>query len=524
MKRFLTLALIGALALGVSSVVYANVCAFDPVPAASLLFPFVAYDYDGGFAGDTTIFSITNVSAEAEIVHVTVWTDFSVAILDFNILLSGYDVQRVNIRDILADGQLPVTVIQTHAQNPSDPNPVTGEATVEGVFPDGPVSPANTLNGAWVGALAYALEDPKATADLDADRCATSDQAYPGRYTQKIDATTLALFKSWLQSSQTGSWYHSDDCVKTFDNPYVLAGGLFQPWMYARDTTDPTWMYITADVVQTCNKTFPDDTGYWTPWFEGGEARYENVLIGDVTWLSSTDRLSEMNNAVHLEADLDLARVATIKPDGFPISFYSRYSNNNDLVSDYREPLPTAWAFRYQGAGMDGLDTLIRAWKGGTELPFIYDLDFDPPTESPDTFVASNCNAYTYYAWDENEDVLTTTSVPWSQPGGASVVPNLLPLETQEVSVDQFDFVDYTGWMLFVWPASNYDSINNQYFPDYYQTWMGVKYVKTGDYSAAISGAVMANFNCFSDQVIPDLGVDYNYVGVNGYVTSPSIE
>jgi hypothetical protein len=522
MKRFLTLALIGALALGVSSVVFANVCAFDPVPAASLLFPFVAYDYDAGFAGDTTIFSITNVSAEAQIVHVTVWTDFSIAILDFNILLSGYDVQRINIRDILADGQLPITVIQTHAQNPSDPNPVTGEPTTEGIFPDGPVSPQNTINGGWVGSPAFALDPPKATSDLDDDRCNDGMSAYPGRYTQKIDASTLALFKSWLQSSQTGAWFHSDDCFKSFDSPYVLSGTLIDPWMYVRDTTDPTWMYITADVVQTCNKTFPDDPGYWTLPANGGEARYENVLIGDMTWLNNNDRFSEMNNAVHLEADVDLRQVATIAPNGFPISFYARYSNP-DGVSDFREPLPTAWAFRYQGAGQDGLDTLIRAWKGGTEERLIYDLEIDPEDQSPDTFIASNCNAYTYYSWDENEDVLTTTSVPWSQPGGASVVPNLLPLETQEVSIDQFDFVDHFGWMMFVWPASNYDTWQNVNFPDFYQTWMGAKYVKTGDYSAAVSGAVMANFNCFSDQVIPNLGINYNYVGVGGYVTSPSI-
>ena len=39
----------------------------------------------------------------------TVWTDFSAAILDFNILLTGYDVISMNIRDILINGQLPVT-------------------------------------------------------------------------------------------------------------------------------------------------------------------------------------------------------------------------------------------------------------------------------------------------------------------------------------------------------------------------------------------------------------------------------
>jgi len=106
MKRFVTLALVSALVLGASSIVYANVCAFDAVPAATILFPFVTLDYNAPLTGVSTTFSITNVSAEAQIVHVTVWTDFSAAILDFNILLTGYDVISMNIRDILINGQL----------------------------------------------------------------------------------------------------------------------------------------------------------------------------------------------------------------------------------------------------------------------------------------------------------------------------------------------------------------------------------------------------------------------------------
>jgi hypothetical protein len=107
MKRFLTIALAGALALGLSSVAYANYCSTDVVPAATLLFPFVSYDYEGGFDGQTTQFAITNVSSEAQIVHITVWTDYSIAILDFNLTLTGYDVARMNIRDILGFGLLP---------------------------------------------------------------------------------------------------------------------------------------------------------------------------------------------------------------------------------------------------------------------------------------------------------------------------------------------------------------------------------------------------------------------------------
>ena len=83
MKRFLTMALAGVLALGLGSAAYAVECALDNVPASTLLFPFVTYDYETGFiggtdnSGQTTLFAITNVSSEAQIVHVTLWSDLS---------------------------------------------------------------------------------------------------------------------------------------------------------------------------------------------------------------------------------------------------------------------------------------------------------------------------------------------------------------------------------------------------------------------------------------------------------------
>jgi len=497
MKKFATLALVSALVLGASSIVYANVCAFDAVPAATILFPFVSLDYNAPLTGTSTTFSITNVSAEAQIVHVTVWTDFSAAILDFNILLTGYDVISMNIRDILINGQLPVTKYEAH----------TG---TEGVSANGPVSDANQLNAGWFDPM----DPPQPTTDLGT-RCDTTNSSYPGLYTTPIPPGFLGLFQGYLQVSQTVDRLHSNDCFKPYADAYTLAP---EPYWAARDTTYPTWMYITADVVENCNKLFPDAPGYFT-----AEARYDNVLIGDVFWTNTTERFSEASNAVHLEADMDLGAVATTAPTGFPVSFYHRYSVLNEGVSDYREPLPTAWAFRYLGAGIADIGTDIRVWKGSSAWNWTYDLERAGATAvSPDALIASNCHAYTYYAWDEDEMVTTVTQVPWSMPGGESVVPNLIPLETQEIPVDQFDTPGAFGWMLFVWPASNYYvNAPTDNFDDYYQTWMGVKYNAADQWSAAMDGAVMANYNCFSDQVLPNLGVNYSYVDGAGYVVSP---
>jgi hypothetical protein len=308
---------------------------------------------------------------------------------------------------------------------------------------------------------------------------------------------------------------HSNDCDTLFGSTYALTP---TPYWAERDTTYPTNMYITADVVQTCNKLFPDASGYFID-----EARYDNVLIGDTFWTSVADRLSEASAAVHIEADMDLANVATIEPtSGYPISFYHRYASFEE-VSDYREPLPTAWAFRYLGAGLPDIGTDIRVWKGSSAVQKTYDLERIGGEFSPDTLIASNCHAYTYYAWDEDEMVTSVSQVPWSMPGGESVIPNLIPLETQQVPVDEFNTPGAFGWMLFVWPASNYVGTGAGTEDDYYQTWMGVRYNAYGEWSAAMDGAVMANFNCFSDQVLPNLGINYSYVDATGYVTSPGI-
>ena len=508
MIRIVTVAVISALVLGLSGTAHANVCAVDDVPAATLLFPFVVFDFDAyhaGIKGQDTIFSITNMSAEAQIVHVTIWTDFGAPILDFNILLTGYDVVSMKPSIIFGAGQLPVTRNQAHSQ-------------YEGVLADGPVSALNgPLNGAW---LDPGMEYPQATNSLAAGRCDPDNDSYPGLYLTPIPPAFLDLFEAFLQVSQTTLRFHSDECEQPFGDLYVPAPA---PHWILRDDSDPTWMYITADVVERCAKLDPSEEGYYQD-----QIRSDNVLAGDVFWVSESDRFSEASNAIHVEASSHLDTVATTAPTRAPVSFYHRYSVLQGQGSDGREPLPTAWAFRYLGVGVPEIGTDIRVWKGSTLSTDTIDLERTGDVwYEPDELVASNCLAYTYYAWDEEEMVISTPI--W--PGGFGpqppwqAVPNQLPLDTQEVPVDQFNLPGAFGWMLFVWPASNYgqDIPGLPTPPDYYQTWMGVKYNAYGAWSAARNAWVKANFNCFSDQVLPDLGTDYDYVDADGYVTSPPV-
>src|SRR5436190_1672371 len=114
-KTAVCLALLGLLALGGQAL--ALICTIDDVPAATLLLPYFEVSPCSDPNGVTTLFSINNASATAILAHVVVWSDLSVPVLDFNIYLTGYDVQTINLRDLLS-GTIPVTA--SAGQDPGD--------------------------------------------------------------------------------------------------------------------------------------------------------------------------------------------------------------------------------------------------------------------------------------------------------------------------------------------------------------------------------------------------------------------
>src|SRR4029079_5005195 len=98
----------------------------DAVPAATLLLPYFEVDTTNP-NGLLTLFSINNASATAVLAHVVIWSDQSVPVLDFDVYLTGYDVQMINLREVLVNGHLPITA--SAGQDPQDT-----------ISPQGPVS------------------------------------------------------------------------------------------------------------------------------------------------------------------------------------------------------------------------------------------------------------------------------------------------------------------------------------------------------------------------------------------------
>ena len=86
----------------------ADLCTIEATPAATLLLPYFEVDIDDP-NGIDTFMSINNASSGSVLTHVIVWTDMSVEALDFNIYLTGYDVQTFGLGLAIRNGVIPRT-------------------------------------------------------------------------------------------------------------------------------------------------------------------------------------------------------------------------------------------------------------------------------------------------------------------------------------------------------------------------------------------------------------------------------
>ncbi|HEV8577740.1 MAG TPA: hypothetical protein VGX68_01560, partial [Thermoanaerobaculia bacterium] len=237
MKRtVLCLALLGLLALGGQA--HAVICTIDDVPAATLLLPYFEVDLSNA-NGVTTLFSINNASATAILAHVVVWADLSVPVLDFNIYLTGYDVQTINLRDILVSGILPRTA--SAGQDPGD-----------------------TIS-------------PKGDFSQDINFASCTGQLPP--------PNLPASFVQHLQLSLTGqsSPILGNRCAGRALGDNIARG------------------YVTVDTVNNCTLRFPGDAGYFAPG-GSGDVTNQNVLWGDYFYVNPGQNFAQGETLVHIEA------------------------------------------------------------------------------------------------------------------------------------------------------------------------------------------------------------------------------
>ncbi|MDX9733475.1 MAG: hypothetical protein RBU36_05085 [Thermoanaerobaculia bacterium] len=232
------LPLVLALSLGVAAPAEGVIGVPDPVPAATLLYPYFEVDLANP-NGVTTLLGLQNTSATAVLAHYVVWTDLGVPVLNFNVYLTGYDVQTINLRDVIALGMLPTTA--SAGQDPAD------TISNQGIF-------SQDINFA---SCTGQLPLPPLSADVVAGvRAALTGQA----------STTFG----------------------------GLCGGTNRGDSIARG-------YVTVDTVNSCTLVYPGNPGYFGPG-GSGVATNQNVLLGDFFLVDPAQNYAQGEGAVSIEA------------------------------------------------------------------------------------------------------------------------------------------------------------------------------------------------------------------------------
>ena len=230
MRKFaavLGLALLGSALIAADSAHAQSTPQIADQPAATLLLPYFEValpkgKLTGKVKGINTLFSINNASATAVLTHVTIWSEMSIPVLAFNVYLTGYDLQQIDLGRLLT-GTLPAT-----ASNGQDPGNL--------ISPKGPLSQDFTFASCF-GQLPF-TEMP-----LD--------------------------YIAHVQAALTGkpSAFFGGRCAGLDRGDRIARG------------------YVTIDTVNNCTLRFPGDPGYFISGGLG-DATNQNILWGDYFYIS----------------------------------------------------------------------------------------------------------------------------------------------------------------------------------------------------------------------------------------------
>jgi len=280
-------------------------CDISTAPAATLLLPYFEVDINAPqTTAQTTLFTITNVTQIPQIAHVTVWTDLSFPVLDFNIFLTGYDVQGINLYDVIARGFVASTA---------------GTSIDDSISPTGQRSLDNDQN-------------PNFGPNVESD-CSI----LPG----PIPPNILADVRTALTTGRvTGCGSAAVGLVHT------NAIG-----------------YVTIDVAATCSVALPIESTYYS-----SELLFDNTLIGDYQQINpnpTTGNYAGGNPLVHIRAVPEGGGAGSRVSTALPYTFYDRYTPAADRAIDRRQPLPSAFAARFIQGGRDAFATNFVIWREG---------------------------------------------------------------------------------------------------------------------------------------------------------------
>jgi len=367
-------------------------CDIGVAPAATLLLPYFEVDVTAART-QNTLFTITNVSRLPQIAHVTLWTDWSFPVLDFNIYLTGYDVQGISMSDILNGAFIASnvgtgpTVAQTQptgvgslsAGFTANPNFAGGGASIACTGLPGPLNP--TLVAAVRAALTTGVYNPGGTAA----------------------------------------------CPNAVGGTHANAIG-----------------YVTIDVASNCSLALPTDPTYYAT-----SILFDNVLIGDYQQLGPAPTGTTAasfdaggNAMVHIRAVPEGGPAGTPlsgAQTNLPYTFYDRYTPAANRTLDRRQPLPALWAARYIQGGTGAFATNFKIWREG----------FGAGACGASLALNGSLTITEIVRFDEHEN--PNTSVPCTvSPCLGSSVPTTPETSAQNTSGGTFPLstgADVGGWM-----------------------------------------------------------------------------
>lgn len=212
-------------------------------PAATLLLPYFEVALpkkpNGKQKGVNTLFTINNHDATAILTHVTIWSDLGVPVLVFDVYLTGYDSETIDLFEVI-HGRLPQT-----ASVGQDPGEVE-------ISPQGPISQDINFASCNGGVLPPAVLPAGSVEHL---RASLTGQPSP-------------LF--------------ANNCLgRDYQEKKPIARG-----------------FVTVDTVNACSLLFPSDPGYLGG---GGFTTFQNAMFGE--WYITDKKGVYGDNLVAIRAD-----------------------------------------------------------------------------------------------------------------------------------------------------------------------------------------------------------------------------
>jgi len=283
--------------------------------SATLLIPYFEVNLSSP-TGMNTVFTINNAGAvnffsinggtpianqngpTAILAHVTIWSDLGVPVFNFNVYLTGFDVETIDLRQILTTGNLPQTA--SAGQDPGDT-----------------ISPKG-----------------RDSQDINFASCNPPNPLHPLPFDSQLPPSPLTGAQmSSLQALLTGnaSAAQGGQCAGLNHGDNVARG------------------YITVDTVNNCTTRNPGDAGYFPTSLQNGDITNQSFqLNGEVFYQDQDHAIFRGGNAVHIHASGSDPLVTT----SGNYTFYGRLDNFTAV--DNRQPLATNFAARYSSGTSAG--------------------------------------------------------------------------------------------------------------------------------------------------------------------------